>query len=72
MLKDIEPFDKLVDNAANLIYKTLEDVEHDRATKAGLVAALNKLDALMFLISRTPEEMKVVNAARKEANSGLH
>jgi hypothetical protein len=72
MLKDIEPFDKLVDSAANLIYKTLENVEHDRVTKAELVAALNKLNTLMFLISRTPEEMKIVNAARKEANSGLH
>lgn len=65
-------FEELTDKAAKLIYNTLDAVEDNSATKAGLESALNELAALMFLITRTPEEMKIVDAARNGVNHELH
>lgn len=65
-------FDELTDKAAKLIHKTLDDVEDNIATKADLEGALYELALLMFLITRTPEEMKIVDAARNGVNRELH
>jgi hypothetical protein len=65
-------FDELIGKAAKLIYKTLDAVEDNSATKADIEDALNELALLMFLITRTPEEMTVVDAARNEVSHELH
>jgi hypothetical protein len=65
-------FDELTGEAAKLIYKTLDSVEDNSFTKADLEDALNELASLMFLITRTPEEMMVVDAARNGVNHELH
>ena len=67
-----ESFEALTGAAVKLIYKTLDAVEGGKATKAGLEFALNELVMMMFLITRTPEEMKIVNACRKESSHVRH
>jgi len=67
-----ESFETLSSTAAKLIYTTLDSVEDGTATKAGLEFALNELAMLMFLITRTPEQMKTVNACRKESKHARH
>jgi len=65
-----ESRDTLISRTARLLGETLDNAESDPGTKAGLLDALHKIDALVFLLSLTTDERANVSKIRREALHG--
>ena len=61
-------FEELTEASIHIIQNTWDSVYEDTATKESLLPALTELSTLMFLITRTTEEMVIVRAAVRDAN----